>query len=311
MKKVTLQSVFLFFCLSAFSQTGEFAYYSFGGNTNDNSGNGRHGTNFNVTFTADRFGYPNSAAMFDGNSAYVSLPFKSVQFVNSISIAAWVYRTKTSGNYDVQGIVSNDLSTDRGIVLGAVPNTNKFIVSIVNTQNTQATFESLIIPENTWHFVTMTYDGSQVKTYEDGVFVSSSPFSGSIRGDQFFSIGRDTYYQASGRYWGGKIDDVRFYDFALSQGEIQNLYNVTTGLLDDSSDEIFEIFPNPIVEYLTIKTTCSKFNVVLTNLQGQMIKEIEGNGPTITINLTDISRGIYLLQFHSQKSFIVKKIIKN
>lgn len=298
-------------CIAAFPQTGEFAYYPFNGNTSDSSGHGRHGMNIDVSYTNDRFGHNYSAAMFNGNTAYVLLPFNSRQFGNAVSITAWVYRLKTSKGVNIQGIVSNDLQSDRGVLLGALPGSNGFTVSVFNTEGSQAFCNNYTIPEGTWHFVALTYDGLQVIAYINGLFANSAALSGSMKGDELFSIGRDIYSETTGRYWGGKIDDVRFYDHALSEAEILDLYNLPDGLADDPFPAMVEVHPNPCTENLTIKASSTRFEVLLTSLQGQKIAAVTANEPIITLNTSGLSKGIYLLQFRSHRHCTVKRVIKN
>lgn len=49
------------------------AYYAFGGNANDLTGNGNDGTVSGATLTTDRFGNPNSAYHFDGINDFINI----------------------------------------------------------------------------------------------------------------------------------------------------------------------------------------------------------------------------------------------
>lgn len=76
------------------------AYYPFGGNAQDQSGNGNNGQIVgNVTLTQDRSGVPDCAYEFDGDTAsYIKiLPSASFSHTNgAFSISLW-YKITTSG----------------------------------------------------------------------------------------------------------------------------------------------------------------------------------------------------------------------
>ncbi|MDL5051365.1 hypothetical protein QQ054_35770 [Oscillatoria amoena NRMC-F 0135] len=67
---------------------GLVGYYPFTGNAGDSSGTGNHGTTKNgVSLTADRFGNPNSAYLFDGSNDYIEIAdHNSLDLTDSFSI---------------------------------------------------------------------------------------------------------------------------------------------------------------------------------------------------------------------------------
>lgn len=78
---------------------------------------------------------------------------------------------------------------------------------------------------STWHHVVYTYDGTTFKSYRNGVFQQQSNYTGSFPYDatQNINVGRrydNTYYLS------GRIDDLRFFSRALTQGEVSALYNL-------------------------------------------------------------------------------------
>jgi N-acetylneuraminic acid mutarotase len=73
-----------------------------------------------------------------------------------------------------------------------------------------------------WSFLTVTYDGSYVRSYIDGGYVGSDFTGPPSAGTDFthYVFGRS---RAGGLYFDGFIDDVRVYDRALSAAEIADL----------------------------------------------------------------------------------------
>ena len=74
-------------------------------------------------------------------------------------------------------------------------------------------------PVNRWTHVAVTYDGSALRLYENGMQVSTRAVSGSIRRttDPLWIGGSHPY----GEYFDGLIDEVRVYDRPLSPSEIR------------------------------------------------------------------------------------------
>ncbi|MHC4739837.1 MAG: hypothetical protein ACYS9Y_13105, partial [Planctomycetota bacterium] len=78
--------------------------------------------------------------------------------------------------------------------------------------------------DNQWHHVAGVYDGSNAYIYIDGGLDSNSvPCSGSITTNDY-----DVYMglnsQSMGRSWEDLISDVRVYNYALTQSEINDIY---------------------------------------------------------------------------------------
>ena len=73
-----------------------------------------------------------------------------------------------------------------------------------------------------WHHVACVYDGSKMSIYVDGKLDVSKPRSGPIATNNFpVCIGENI--ELTGHCWNGLIDDVRVYNYALSENEIAAL----------------------------------------------------------------------------------------
>jgi hypothetical protein len=93
--------------------------------------------------------------------------------------------------------------------------------------NTSDTAFGCVAPigDTNWHMWSMTIGSSKVSFYKDGILQADSAYTGTIdytkRYNNFVIGARDggAYYS-----FNGKIDDVRFYNRALSAEEVQQLY---------------------------------------------------------------------------------------
>ena len=78
---------------------------------------------------------------------------------------------------------------------------------------------------NTWTMATMTYDGTTVKLYQDGVLKRTGSFA-LYTLPTYMYIGGGNGSDVPGWYVGyaGQIDDVRVYNYALDASEVTTLY---------------------------------------------------------------------------------------
>ncbi len=84
-------------------------------------------------------------------------------------------------------------------------------------------FGNKAITTGEWHHVAGVYDGKKMYVYMDGALDASQEASGAINtNDARLQIGGNT--AVGDRFWNGLIDDVRVYNYGLTEGQIQQLY---------------------------------------------------------------------------------------
>jgi hypothetical protein len=90
------------------------------------------------------------------------------------------------------------------------------------------------------------------------------------------------------------------------------VYNATWPSLNLTNQNVipeFKIYPNPTQDFITIENTAKDQILALTLLDysGKMIKRFDPNNTTL--QLTDLSKGIYLLQISTIEGVYCEKII--
>ncbi|NVO02532.1 MAG: T9SS type A sorting domain-containing protein, partial [Bacteroidetes bacterium] len=101
----------------------------------------------------------------------------------------------------------------------------------------------------------------------------------------------------------------------ISNGCISNSKTImvtvnNVGIIENNSNEyILEIFPNPVTNSMSIQTMQNSL-IEITNLQGQVIKSIHNLDKTTTIDVSNLSNGLYLIKATSGKGIIVRKFVK-
>jgi hypothetical protein len=199
---------------------GLIAYYPFDGNAQDASGNGNDSVVHGAKLTTDRFGNNDSAYYFDGNS-YIQTPVNSNQ--KPVSFSVWFQADNVNG---IHSIVDSDVAYHFGhsLIIGYVDNDGDLDIqyhdSYIDTGYT--------IKSGQWHHAVVNYS-DKIQLYVDGHLVAEQPYPDAVFDGSQFRFGR---HNAEGPQWFvGKMDNIHFYDRALSEEEIQALY---TAVPDDS-----------------------------------------------------------------------------
>jgi Fibronectin type III domain. len=216
---------------------GLVGYWKFGeGNgitVADSSGKGNAGTIYGPTWTTGKIG---SGLEFNGTDNYVSIPRLNR---NKISIAAWFYKlaNDTSNADAIFGAWSwnSDVQLREGFDLRFHQNNPDLIQFTVVTQNqyglrTQKTAQlDLGNSVGSWIHVVGTYDrwtGDQ-KLYINGELADtqSHPAWNTIVPLTSYPDMRIGHSRVNNGYFNGKIDEVQLYNRALSNNEVDGLYN--------------------------------------------------------------------------------------
>jgi photosystem II stability/assembly factor-like uncharacterized protein len=201
------------------------AFYPFNGNANDETGNGNNGTVDGATLTADRFGNADKAYSFDGVNDKISGNVDGSLFSEHKTISLWaVISEPESYSPRIAGIGSAGTPAQyySSILEGtASPRRIQFYSYGSVADGYSAT---LVQNSNEWHNYAVTFDGSKVKIFIDGVLDKETSTSETLVSltSAILQIG---YSDNNLDWFEGKIDDIRIYNRALSNAEVQALYN--------------------------------------------------------------------------------------
>ncbi len=198
---------------------GLVAYYPFNGNANDESGNGNNGTINGASLTEDRFGLSNSAYRFDG----VNDDITSDASVSSskLTASAWILIEQ----YHCWGGIIDAFREKWEFVLDC-EGSNKLEFTPWDSNSWEDYVDSQSLALDEWYHVVVVIDELVGTFYVNGM--QSSSFSlGSTVSVEPASLIIGHSRSGTSQYFEGLIDDVRLYDRALSESEIQQLYNTT------------------------------------------------------------------------------------
>lgn len=189
------------------------------------------GTDYNI--------YPDTSSTYSGGSAlsldgvddYVEVSANQNP-TDAITVEAWAKSdTATWNSY------GSLVSKRNAFILHPELNTNSIKFYIHNGSQWHSVIYS---PDSSfditqWHHYAGTYDGTTLSFYVDGQEVNTSKVNaGAINLDSgVLTIGRDDGLDGSDRFFKGEIDEVRIWETARTEAEIQqNLYAKLAGTED-------------------------------------------------------------------------------
>jgi len=217
-------------CL-ALLREGLVAYYPLDSDVSDYSGNSLNGENHGAV--ANSSSVINGAYNFAYNSIGVS-DFPSIE--NNITFSFWVKPSPgfngeilskrlggTSGEYSVQWVSDDSKITFNTQTMD--PNTQ---IEERSWYNMDAKTEMNSVPADVWSHVVIEYNSSNILMYVNGELQYQSPtMSGDIvANSQPFCLGATG---CGADYFIGSLDEVAVWNRALSEAEIDEVYNNGNG----------------------------------------------------------------------------------
>jgi hypothetical protein len=155
------------------------------------------------------------------NSEYIDLG-RPVLNDNPFTVSCWCTIESHTGDW-MRTVASHD--TSNGIWLGLDNNGTNWQAGMRRDDSSSATVSASSFNTGQWYHTVIRWDGSTFEFFLDTDSIgatSSSTFNPAVDNT---NIGRSQYY---GEYWDGKIDDIRVYNRALSESEINQLYQMRT-----------------------------------------------------------------------------------
>src|SRR3989338_4071612 len=232
-------AVAIFFVLPPVMGSELLAYWPFdegsGSVAADASGNGFSGTVKNAVWTS---GIKGSALLFRGTGAdfeslstgsHVATPFRfrNVTDQTQFSITAW-FRTTSSFP---QGILEHYVGSSGDTLTTRVTHAGGPLIFNFRSpslqRNTLEINPIIVTNDGNWHYIVfLRRPTSELGVYIDGVVQPKTVLYDDVlsphdqSADLFIGAENTVYYQSLGHVFNGTIDEVKVYDYALSDGEI-------------------------------------------------------------------------------------------
>lgn len=249
---------------------GLVGYWSFddarGSTATDFSGSSNDGTLTNMDPGSDWVsGKLGTALRFDGGDDHVDIGERDEKLSqNAWTVAAWVKPSKLEDWNNIVGAAQPNGSYLRPggyISIDASGNLRDYDGSWLISNGT--------IPKDKWSFVVFQYESNNTyKMYINGELdttfndVNSANHANGV----FYMKHIGKFGAGVGRYFDGKIDEVRVYDRALSSSEVKDLYNAGGYAKRNATAD--SLFPDKLVSHWTMDGP---------DISGSTVKDVHGS----------------------------------
>ena len=199
-------------------------HWTMNGTTNDITENGRHAaTAANATYAAGR-DEDTQALRFSG-SHWVQLPVNTPAS-EELTVAMWV---KSSSSTGWQRLFDFGYDTDHYLFL--TPNNGSAMRLAIKNGDAEEHLDAAKLPTGQWKHVAVTMENGKACIYVDGILKASSSkitISPADIKPVINYLGRSFFNDDP--YFNGLMQDVRIYNYALSEDEVQDVFNSATAI---------------------------------------------------------------------------------
>ena len=331
--------IYLSFFGNLFAQNDSLiAYYPFTGNADDASGHGFNGVVNGAILSNDRAGQSDRAYAFDGVSGYVDIPYDSSFYPASISAAVWVNveSLPDSGIYYILTTSGDNKTPPYDPFRIKLDSTGRVIVRYEGDRDSlQINMTSAtVLNPGAWYYITTYYDHAAGRgaLYIDGQLEKSRNRLMNLDTNRIglrIGAGQNHIRQEKiADFFHGRIDDIRLFNRALSDSEIQALFNEVITSIDESNPlipgQIFlsQNYPNPfnpetVINYqlaTAAKVTLTIFDSMGRNVQTLVTARQTAGSYKIRWNGRDrddreAASGIYLYRLQAGAIVLTRKMI--
>ncbi|TXE10120.1 T9SS type A sorting domain-containing protein [Seonamhaeicola algicola] len=329
---VLLVSVFCCTSFLSFSQcvtspNNLISWWKAEDNTNDSLGN-NHGTTNGTLYTT---GVVGKSFLFDGVDDVVVVPHSpDLDITGDVTVELWA---KQTGFATVSQQV---IAKGGGYVPADVP-------TVFSMRFENATFQC-IFEDNTganivltgpsfedfqWHHYVYVRQGNQHSIYADGFHFGWETFNNgpSSTVGLPLTIGGQ-YHNPNGalndytNFFSGEIDEIGVYNRALTETEIQSIYNAgangkCAGVLSTANEVLakntIKAYPNPVIQTLNIQCDAiQNTKITISNIQGKVLNVYNNASSKLKIDMTDKATGLYFVSVQASDASKSKvfKIVK-
>lgn len=153
-------------------------------------------------------------------------------------------------------------------------------------------------------FISANVQGSSIKQW-----LTVTPTSGTILPAQNQSIGLtfDITGLPNGNYT--SVVEIGSNDPSQEYSEVTVNLTVVTSIENNENSIGIMTYPNPATQNVNIKSNSTIENIVLFNMTGQLVKNVNVNASSATLDVNNLSKGSYLMEIHSGSNIVKRNIV--
>ena len=185
----------------------------------------------------------NIQSSYSQNPEISYLDVNDTSSVSKFSVAAWF---RTSADYKSDAFIVNKPGSSNHMNYGIWMTDKEKVSGGFETSDGKSVYATspLSYSDGKWHYVVVTFDGSVLNLYVDGVWIDTKKTSASPDndGDNPVRVGADS--GAVGDFFDGNVDEIRVYRVAWTPDQVNDAYH---GTFDTKYQELYLDFSDPIM----------------------------------------------------------------
>ena len=232
------------------------------------------------------------SAFSQNELSYLDVNSTSTAQLSKFSVAAWF---KTSTDYNSNAFIVNKAGASDNLNYGIWMTNAEKVGAGFETSSGNANFATspLSYSDGKWHYAVVTFDGTTITLYLDGLPVGTRIASGipDSGGEEPIRMGANS--DGLSNFFVGNVDEIRVWNAALTAQQVADAYN---GKFDTKGQIEYLDFSEPIVSSnntaqingtVTNQTGFQDINGTVTNQTG--IQDINGTVSNETSTISDLS----------------------
>ena len=232
------------------------------------------------------------SALSQNELSYLDVNSTSTAQLSKFSVAAWF---KTSTDYNSNAFIVNKAGASDNLNYAIWMTTAEKVGAGFETSsgNTNFATSPLSYSDGKWHYAVVTFDGTTITLYLDGLPVGTRIASGipDSGGEEPMRMGANS--DGLSNFFVGDVDEIRVWNAALTAQQVADAYN---GKFDTNGQIEYLDFSEPIVSSnntaqingtVTNQTGFQDINGTVTNQTG--FQDINGTVSNETSTVSDLS----------------------
>ena len=200
------------------------------------------------------------SAFSQNEISYLDVNSTSTAQLSKFSVAAWF---KTSTDYNSNAFIVNKAGASDNLNYGIWMTNAEKVGAGFETSSGNAIFATspLSYSDGKWHYAVVTFDGTTITLYLDGLPVGTRIASGmpDSGGEEPIRMGANS--DALSNFFVGNVDEIRVWNAALTAQQVADAYN---GKFDTKGQIEYLDFSEPIVS----SNNTAQINGTVTNQTG-------------------------------------------
>ncbi len=259
------------------------------------------------------------------NNTHKDLYVSGSEIVDSGTLSAALYVNDGQGNFTIPSNIGfeEDYYNSYSNAIGDIENDGLQDIVVINATNTPISlWNNKTVTSNNWIKIKLEGTtsnrmgiGSTIKVGAgDNVYYAytlcGEGYMGQNSGTEFFGLDQNTIVDYIEVTWLSGITD------RIENIDINQTITIIEGSnpldIESFSNESFIIYPNPTTNQVTIETSeiPQRANLTILNMNGNVIKTYDfDNFQSQMIDVSNLSTGMYFIQFETRDKAVSKKMI--